>query len=73
MRLGCLKRGTLDIIEHPWFNNYPSNSLYRQELAAPYVPNPQSQLYWALEKSKKKEEPIYIYDGDDGENDYFNF
>ena len=60
MRLGCLKRGTLDIVDHPWYKNCPWNSVYRQEIRAPYSPSAKSQLCWTIEKTSIKEEPIYI-------------
>jgi hypothetical protein len=73
MRLGCLKRGTLDVIEHQWFRNFPWDSIYRQEIRAPHLPAVRSQLLWALERSKKKEQPIIITNEDDYKTYFINF
>ncbi|CAF3748898.1 unnamed protein product [Rotaria sordida] len=37
-RLGCGIRGTLDIIEHPWFNQINFWILYQQKYIAPFIP-----------------------------------
>lgn len=72
-RIGCLKRGTWDIIEHSWFKNCHWNSIYRQERQAPYIPIPVSQLAWALEKTKQKEEPILISEHNKFKENFLKF
>jgi hypothetical protein len=37
-RLGCGKRGALDLIEHPWFDQINFWTLYQQKYIAPFVP-----------------------------------
>ncbi|CAM2711558.1 unnamed protein product [Rotaria socialis] len=37
-RLGCGKRGTLDIIEHAWFDEVNFWTLYQQKYIAPFIP-----------------------------------
>lgn len=73
MRFGCLKRATLDIIDHSWFKSCNWDALYRQEIKAPYTPPIKSHLLWALEKSKKKEEPIRITEKDEYGEYFINF
>jgi hypothetical protein len=36
--LGCGKRGALDLIEHPWFDQINFWTLYQQKYIAPFVP-----------------------------------
>ena len=37
-RLGCGIRGTLDIIEHSWFDSINFWTLYQQKYIAPFLP-----------------------------------
>jgi protein kinase A len=72
-RLGCLKRGTYDVIEHKWFSNCKWNAIYEQRLKAPFIPQVKSQLMWALEKSKKPEQPIYLSSHDKYRKEFESF
>lgn len=72
-RLGCLKRGTYDVIEHGWFRNCRWSSIYEQKLKAPFIPQVKSQLMWALEKPRKPEKPIYLSAYDDYRKEFENF
>ena len=43
-RLGCGRRGALDVLEHPWFATMDFWRLYQQEYIAPYLPIRRSLL-----------------------------
>ena len=60
-RLGSLKGGEDDIIEHAWFKNIDFAKLRNQEIDAPYIPDIKDPLDssnfedWSFLKDKTKE------------------
>ena len=39
LRLACHSVGALDLVSHPYFDEYPWDSVMTRQMAAPYVPN----------------------------------
>ncbi|RMZ95264.1 cAMP-dependent kinase catalytic subunit alpha [Brachionus plicatilis] len=72
-RLGCLRRGSCDIRDHPWFNSLDWMALYEQAFPAPYVPRPQSPDDVVRKNSSKHEESIFISKYDQYKNEFIDF
>lgn len=59
-RLGCLKRESLDVKYHRWFDSIDWIKLYKQTAPAPYVPKAKEPLDIVHKTPNKPEEPLKI-------------